>query len=220
LKNTNIFIPALSGLIKEKFLPYLLKNVEKDGFLTAPYADFKNQVIEEGLLDLPSSPRFSHGYCAAQNRICLLVETHSLKPFENRVRSTLSMMKHSLNFLNQNYREVTGLNKKADLEIVKKYSQKNSAFPVSFKPIASQDKFIFKGFESFYEESSITGGKIRMYTDKPVEIEIPIHNKAEVFHSVIVPDAYIIPKEFSHIVEIIKLHGRASMCFPIGKNLL
>jgi hypothetical protein len=103
--------PVLSKLVRKKYLPYLLSRVERDGFLTAPYVEFKTGTIESGIIDQPALPRLSTGYCALQNRICFLVETHSLKPFKNRVLSTKSMMLHSLEFINRNSREIKRLNK-------------------------------------------------------------------------------------------------------------
>ena len=112
---------GLINWIDKKYLPHLLNNVEKDGFIIGPYMEFKSGTIESGIIDLPAPPRLSHGYCATQNRICLLVETHSLKPFANRVFSTKSMMEHSLSFVNDNHKELILLNKQADKETVKYY---------------------------------------------------------------------------------------------------
>ncbi len=197
---------GLISWIDKKYLPHLLNNVEADGFIIGPYMEFKAGTIESGIVDLPAPPRLSHGYCAAQNRICLLVETHSLKPFANRVFSTKSMMEHSINFVNNNYKELISLNKQADKETVKYYLSTKKKFPLVLKGNGKFDKYLFKGFEWYDEYSELTGSTVRKYTNKPMEIEIPIFNKANSEKKINVPVAYLIPQQFSKIIEVLKTH--------------
>lgn len=197
---------GLVNWINNKYLPFLKTKVESDGFIIGPYMEFKDGTIESGILDLPSPPRLSHGYCAAQNRVCLLVETHSLKPFDNRVFSTKSMMTHTLEFVNKDFRELTKLNKQADKNPVKNYLIEKKKFPLVLVSNGKFDKFIFKGFEWYDEYSEITGSTIRKYTNKPIEIEIPIFNQAKSLKKIIVPKAYLIPQEFQSIIKILDYH--------------
>ncbi|MFO7525264.1 MAG: M14 family metallopeptidase [Ignavibacteriaceae bacterium] len=196
----------LSSWIKEKYLPYLTANVEKDGFLTAPYIEFKNGSIESGIKDWSAPPRLSHGYCAAQNRICLLVETHSLKPFDNRVFSTLSMMTHTLDFLNSNHAELILYNLTAEKIIIKKYINKKQPFPLILSGTEKSKSFNFKAFEWKDEQSDITGSTVRRYTDKPAEIVIPLYNDVEVKKEVRLPFAYFVPQQFTYIIDTIRNH--------------
>lgn len=197
---------GLVSLIENKYLPYLTSKVESDGFIIGPYMEFKNGTIESGILALPSPPRLSHGYCAAQNRICLLVETHSLKPFDNRVFSTKSMMTHTLEFINKNCAELLNINKQADRNPVKNYLIDKKKFPLVLASNGKYDKFLFKGFEWYEEYSEITGSTIRKYTNKPIEIEIPIFNQAKSLKKILVPEAYIIPQEFQSIIKVLDYH--------------
>lgn len=197
---------GLVNWINNKYLPFLKTKVESDGFIIGPYMEFKEGTIESGILDLPSPPRLSHGYCAVQNRICLLVETHSLKPFDNRVFSTKSMMTHTLEYVNENSRELIELNKQADKNIVKNYLIDKKKFPLVLASDGKYDKFIFKGFEWYDEYSEITGSTVRKYTNKPIEIEIPVFNQAKSLKKIIVPNAYLIPQEFQNIIKILDYH--------------
>ena len=45
------------------------------------------------------------------------------------------------------------------------------------------------------------------YSNKPIVFDIPIYNKTRIKYAVSVPEAYLIPNEFSYIIEIMKLHG-------------
>lgn len=194
-----------SGLGKwgsEQFLSHLVDDVEREGFLTAPYIQMKNGTIESGIIDSAANPRLSTGYSAVQNRIGLLVETHSLKSYENRVRSTYVMNNAALEYLNKKFRQLKILNKNADI-----LSTKIKSIPISFELIEDSKPFVFKGFKSFYEQSNITGNDVVRYTNKPEEFEIPLYDKVREVKSIQVPKAYLIPKEFGYLVDILKLHG-------------
>jgi len=197
---------GLLNWIDKKYLPHLLNKVEEDGFIIGPYMEFKAGTIESGILNLPAPPRLSHGYCAAQNRVCLLVETHSLKPFANRVFSTKSMMEHSISFINNNYMELVLLNKQADKETVKYYLSRKKKFPLVLQGNGKFDKFLFKGYEWYDEYSKITGSTVRKYTGKAIKIEVPIFNQASSVTKTSVPPAYLIPPQFSKIIDVLKAH--------------
>ncbi|MFO7665658.1 MAG: hypothetical protein R6V76_03475, partial [Desulfobacterales bacterium] len=96
-----------------------------------------------------------HGYCGAQNRVCLLVETHSLKPFENRVFSTKSMMMHTLEYVNSNHAELILVNLKAEKETIKKYALKKQPFPLILSGTEKSEPFRFKAFQ-WKDEQCIT----------------------------------------------------------------
>ena len=192
--------------IEKDYLPYLIERVEQDGFIVGPYMEFKAGTIESGILDLPAPPRLSHGYCARQNRVCLLVETHSLKPFANRVYSTKSMMEHTISIINENHEKLVSLNHQADKYTIKYYLADKKKFPLVLVGNGKFDKFLFKGFEWYDEHSEISGYTVRKYTNKPIEIEIPVFNKANSLKKIFVPSAYIIPSQFTDIIEVIKAH--------------
>lgn len=197
---------GLLSWIEKKYLPQLINKVENDGFIVGPYLEFKAGTIESGIIDLPAPPRLSNGYCAAQNRICLLVEAHSLKPFTNRVFSTKSMMEHTIEFVNANYKEVVLSNKQADRQTIKNYLADKKKFPLVLVNNGKYDKYLFKGFEWYDEHSEITGSTVRKYTDKPMEIEIPIFNKVNSLKKIIVPAAYLIPPQFTDVIDVINAH--------------
>jgi murein tripeptide amidase MpaA len=100
----------------EKFVPYLENEVEEQGFLIFPYTYLKDwdKGLDEGLIYWPGTPRFSSGYFALQNRPMLLVETHMLKPYKDRVYSTKAVLETTLEFVFNHSTGLIGLNKDAD----------------------------------------------------------------------------------------------------------
>ncbi|MEW5799716.1 MAG: M14 family metallopeptidase [Bacteroidota bacterium] len=186
----------------KQFLPYVVNQTEQQGFLTAPYIILKDESIESGIVDEPALPRFSTGYAAAQNRLGLLVETHSLKPYENRVRSTYAINEAALGFINKHWSGLKDLNAKADAA-----SATLKSLPINFELTEDSQSFKFKGFKSKYYYSIITGNDVVQFSKQPVEFEVPYYNKVRNAQSVQVPKGYLIPREYFQLMEILTLHG-------------
>lgn len=198
---------CLSNWVKKKFLPYMINKVESDGYIVGPYVELRGPSLYDGIIDQPAPLMISNGYCAAQNRVCLLVESHSLKPFKERVFATLSMNNAALSYLNQNHKEIKVLNKKAERDTIRKYIEKKDMYPVKYEIADKHDVIKFKGYESVEEYSEVSGSNILKFTDQKTVFELPLYNSARVINTVEAPYAYLIPKEFVHIADILRLHN-------------
>lgn len=194
--------PKIARWGQEVFLPNVRGAVEAKGFLTAPYIQFRAGTIESGLVDAPAPPRLSTGYTALQNRLGLLVETHSLKPYENRVRSTFAMNNAALEIVHRHHRTLKNLNTEAD-----NASARLKHLPLLLNVSDEATPFLFKGFRTGVELSTITGAEVERYSDAPIEFEIPMFNSITAERRVRIPNAYIIPVEFRPLIEIMQLHG-------------
>ncbi len=192
---------------KETFLPYLKKRVESENYLVAPYVGFREGKLEKGIYDWAAAPRFSNGYAAVQNRPGLLVETHMIKPYKERVFATKAAIEAVLEIANKNPEELISMNKNADKEAVKLYAEQKNPFPLLLKGTDENEPFIFKGYKQLKDSSWISGAERITYTNEPYNIEIPFYNKMEVVETVIAPGMYLIPQEWSVVIEKMKLHG-------------
>ncbi len=117
----NIYSETAQWLDK-KFVPFLTDKVNKKGFLIFPYVALRNwrSGLDSGIVDWASGPRLSTGYFSLQNRPSLLVETHMIKPYKERVYSTKAVLETTLDFINQNSKSLVKLNKEADANSIKK----------------------------------------------------------------------------------------------------
>ncbi len=192
---------GLSTWGSKVYLPALRRSVEEQGFLTAPYIQTRGESIHDGIVETPAIPRLSTGYAAVQNRLGLLVETHSLKPFENRVRSTIAMNVSTLELVRKYYKKLLSLNRKAD-----KNAASLKKIPVRFTLSDKSSIMNFKGFESSVEQSPITGSNVVSYSRTPAEFPINFFHYVR-STMISVPKGYLIPKEFTTIVQIVHLHG-------------
>lgn len=168
---------VISTWINNSFLPFVLAQTENAGFLTAPYVDFKEGDPHKGLIDFVTPPRFSHGYAAAQNRPGLLIETHMLKPYKERVFSTITLLTSALQFINNKHEDLLKINFEADKERIEKYYLNKEPFPLVYESINEPDSFLYKGIKSVNEESWVTGSTIIRYTGEKYEIKVPLWNK-------------------------------------------
>ncbi|MFA3783182.1 M14 family metallopeptidase [Melioribacteraceae bacterium 4301-Me] len=199
--------PQTIEWIKSSLIPYFENKVEKEGYLIFPYVAFKGSKLEDGLVDWVPTPRFSNGYVPLQNRPALLIETHMLKSYKDRVYSTKFLIEAVIEKINDDSQKLVKMNKDADNWVIENYFYKKKPLPLSFSVTDKNKIIIFKGFNSIEKESGITGNKVLVYTNTPVDFNIPFYYDLNVKDSVYVPKAYLIPKEWNEIVDKLKLHG-------------
>ena len=197
----------ISNWISNEFIPTITKDVESDNYLIAPYVGIKDRDINKGIIDWVSGPRFSHGYAAAQNRVGLLIETHMLKPYKDRVFSTKSMLESALKIVNNDAEILLNINRQADISRIAKYHFNKEPFPIDFKTTENNVDFNWKGIEYEMKESKAAGTSIPYYNGKHFSKIIPYYNDVVIEKSLIVPDFYVVPKEYKQLIEIMNLHG-------------
>ncbi|MGE5497794.1 MAG: M14 family metallopeptidase, partial [Syntrophothermus sp.] len=191
--------------IKKIFIPYLENRVQEKGFLIAPYVSFKNDEMKNGIQEWASLPRLSTGYCSVQNRPSLLIETHMLKPYKERVLSTKACVEAVLEYCNNKSRALQVLNAEADQNSEKELTGKY--LPVDFAASDKKKTFMFKGYVSSLDSSFIAGETITRYSKEKRTFEIPYYYDVRAKDSVPVATGYIIPREWGILAERMKLHG-------------
>ncbi len=207
-KFSNIY-SGTANWLKEKFIPAIEKGVQEKGFLVYPYIYLKKwrEGLDGGIIDWASTPRFSTGYAALQNRPSLLIETHMIKPYKDRVYSTKAMLETTIEFVNTNAVELIELNLEADVFSAEKLSKQKKYLHVGFKESGRYEMIDFKGYEYYRDSSKISGSNKLVYTDVKKDFKIKHFNDIVPLDSVMLPKAYLIPKEWSKLVDILEIHG-------------
>lgn len=193
----------LKNFINKSLRPDIEKFVNDSGFLIAPYVSYVKGDYRNGIRDWISTPRFSHGYAALRNKIGILIETHMLKSYKDRVFSTKSFLQGIIKFANENANEITKLTKNAETTMSSAFQ--NKYYPIKLKITDKYDDFIYKGKESYWDSSFIAGTPIKKYRDKNIEEKVPYYHYSTVVDSIEVPKAYVIPKEYGYLTELLKL---------------
>lgn len=204
--------PSISNWVQNEFVEYFESEMANRGFLTSPYFSYlsKNYFYtdpRDGLTEWVSSPRFSHGYAAYQNRIGLLLETHMSKTYKERVYATKTSIEVVLDLVNRNPAKIKDLIRTADEEAVQEYYINKKHLPIAFESTEKFSEYLYKGYEPIKYFSEITGSEILTYSDEKFEEPINYYNHKKVIDSVSVPNGYIIPKQWKEIIDIMKLHG-------------
>lgn len=194
---------------KKDYLPLLEKHMKTNGFPLFPYVSFRRwHDPRSGLISSAASPAYSQGYTAQRNRPGLLVETHMLKPYHQRVEATKAIIESSLQILNQQHLQLLSVIMKADAYTASAEFREKK-FPVRFSTdMTDSSMVVFKGVDYTIENSSLTGGDWFVYdSTKPVEYLLPMFDISKITSSVQLPEAYIIPPAWQKVIERMQLHG-------------
>ena len=198
-----------------------LDNVEEklleDNVLMFPYVSFRRwHDPRSGLIRGTASPRFSTGYVTNQNRPALLVETHMLKDYKTRVDATYHLLRHSIEYIDKHSNSLKDINIKADLES-KNLAGKEFVLDYYTSQIDSTT-VEFKGVEYDIVHSDLTDGIWVQFSDKPKDYNLVLFNKLMQGAKAILPDAYIIPVEWTNVISKLKLHGIEYTTLPEAKE--
>lgn len=194
----------LGDFLKNNFEPSLYKKMTEKGWDMTPYINFETAKPDMGFEQFYDPPRYSSGYGSLFQTISFMPETHMLKPFSERVRSTFDLM---ITIIAESSKQSIALLKarKIMIEMVKNAS----FFPLGWIPDSVNHTMItFKGYEQSYKLSDATGLQ-RMYYDhtKPYTRQIKYYNHFIPTQIIKKPKAYIIPQGWWAVIDILKLNS-------------
>ncbi|MCD4746219.1 MAG: M14 family metallopeptidase [Bacteroidales bacterium] len=200
--------PDLTKWQKEVYLKYIELKMDESGSPIFPYISFRQwHNPKSGIISGVSPPMISQGYTALQNRLGLLIETHMLKPYKPRVDATYKMLKYSAELLNMEYQNLKELVKKADKFVESKDFRVNE-FTVKYENNYNDSIIVeFLGIEYDAVESDLTDGTWFQYKDNPKTFQLAMFNNPQASVKVKLPEAYIIPPEWTRVIERLELHG-------------
>lgn len=200
---------GLTRWLNDIYEPRLDKGMSEAGFKVFPYVQFRKwHDPRSGLRKGAAPPLVSTGYAAAQNRPSVLVETHMLKDYKTRVSSVYQLLVQTLSIVNHQSETLKTLISMADKSTASPNFRK-TPLPVTF--INNQKDSImvdFKGFDYSIKKSDLTNGDWFVYDPtKPVTMRVPFFNKNVVDKTVKLPAAYIVPVEWTEVIDRLALHG-------------
>ncbi|MEO8896954.1 MAG: M14 family metallopeptidase [Rhizomicrobium sp.] len=196
---------------QQKAMAAVIPAYEKRGHLASIYLEFQDgKDPRQGIVNFGSGPRFSTGYAALQNRPALLIETHMLKPYAARVRAAYDLVALMLEHIGRNPAALIAATAKADADTVARAGDANARIALTFKPDPVSTSFALKGYAFDQSRSEISGtGWIQYDPGKPVTLEIPNRNRLLPDISIVPPAAYVVPAQWTDVIERLKAHGLA-----------
>ncbi len=183
---------------------------EAAGNIVSWYLEFiDNRDLAKGIRDFNGSPRFSTGYVPLRNRPGILIETHMLKPYRSRVVGTYDFLRLTLEEVNRDPQGLLKAGREAD-ESAKALATSydpNRRYPIDFELTETAVPYKFKGVDSKVEMSDVSGAPYVTFGNKPIEITVPMYNNLRVKTAVSPPLAYIVPAQWSEVIEVLRAHG-------------
>jgi murein tripeptide amidase MpaA len=198
---------GLTDWQKQIYLPKLKVKMKNDSIPFFRYISFKDwHDPTSGMVSWAASPRLSEGYTAIQNRPGLLIETHMLKPYKERVEGTYHTILNTIQILSDQKQKLKRLNEEADKYCASEKFRKKP-FPVDFEAGNDSTMMDFKGINYKITESSLTGNNWIQYTGEKKNYKLPYYNDVKVTEVVNIPEMYIIPPEWHSVISRLKCHG-------------
>ncbi|ESU25256.1 hypothetical protein FEDK69T_00210 [Flavobacterium enshiense DK69] len=191
----------LGTFFNEQMMPSILKDLKSKKIEPVPYVNIYNDVPEKGFAKNMETPRFSTGYASMFNTLGVMVETHMLKKYADRVKVTYEYMLSTLNYTDKNAAEI----KKLRQDNLSNYYP-NNKYTVQWEIDSAKVKQIpFLGYEGKYKPSEVSG-KPRLYYDrtKPFKKMIPFYEVYKPKKEITIPTSYIVPKQHWEVIELLR----------------
>lgn len=196
-----------NNFFEHNFITYFIDEMDNNGFLSTQYVAFRDWFSpESGLTASIYSPILSHGYPLLNNKPALLLETHMLKSYKQRVMATHQALLIVLEWLSNNKNLLKNLLLNEDNYSLS-MAKPNKTFPITYKLTEHQNKKILKGYEYHKAISPVTGISYYTYDNtKPMEVALDFWDSIEVKTNVVLPYGYLLGPEWEHLIEILELH--------------
>ena len=196
--------PILADYLNKTMLPSLYEKMDALGYGMTPYVNSVEETPDSGITGFLESPRYSTGYATLHNTIGFMPETHMLKAYDKRVDATYKLLQTYVDVVERDSKLIGENKKKADEQIAKQQE-----FALDWKLNNKiYDTFDFKGYAAKYKPSEVSGLD-RLYYDRSEPYTKPIKywNTFEAATKVRKPKAYIIPKAWSRVIDLLKLNN-------------
>ncbi|MGI4759340.1 MAG: M14 family metallopeptidase [Janthinobacterium lividum] len=196
--------PVLGPYLKDQLLPALYKGMDQKHWPMTPYVDFEGETPESGLRAFLESPRYSTGYAALFNSIGFMPETHMLKAFGPRVRATYDLLLTYVQTVASQAPALLAARAAADAALAAQ-----TRFPLAWALDEQASGTVqFRGYEAGHRASAVSG-QPRLYYDRsrPYVRPVPFYNAAHATVEVTAPDAYVIPAEWTEVLDKLRRNG-------------
>lgn len=197
--------PNISDWLNRVWEPKIKTAMADLGFPITRYIEFHPWGDPTApLFDESFSAMFSEAYTTARNCPGILIETHMLKPYKDRVLSTYNMIVETLRIISDNpeiFKNALAEAKKNDLSV--------KEIPINMQSELNDTLWTdFLGYHFDTVHSDITGGWYYAYDITRPETRRTMRFRAtRPEKTLAVPKEYIIPAQYKEVIDIVKAHG-------------
>jgi len=209
LDQCGFLTPNMLSWSQNVFEKQLLERMAADNYPIFPYFTMRN-IPDFGVGILPDNfpPQYSNGYAGANNRIGLLVENHIYKSYKERVDASYLYMKHSMDILGENAKNLAEEIKKADEFAASAAFRKDSVALMFEHDMKSSVPTDYLAWKDTTVVSDLSGANWTYYDyNSPITLSYPLFTSYRPSAVVKVPEAYIIPAEQLKTIELLGAHS-------------
>lgn len=194
--------PSIRAWLDAKLRPHADAALAAAGHVPGPLVlSVNGRDLDDGFIGWTAPPRFSNGYGDARHLPTVLVENHSLKPYDQRVLGTYVFLESVLELLADEGESLTEASA-ADRTL------RRETVPLAFVPGPDSTVEVdFAGIAAVERDSEISGGKILDWTGEPVDLKVKRVLFDQPALPVRRPACYYIPAARADIAERLALHG-------------
>lgn len=194
---------SIRQLQYDNCIPYIEKNLPlKWGYDFFPYISLTGKTLDEGIYSFNATPRYAMGYAELFHSISFTTETHMLKPFPERARSTYAVLMELIGWAMTHSEEIEKARQEA-----KKQTLGLKKLPINYTLTDTAESIEFKGYEWSFETSNITEQKrLKYHSEKPFVKEIPHYNEFIAMDTISVPSYYIIKGSEKQLIEHLSMN--------------
>ena len=194
---------TLGNYLHTKMQPNLEAKLADKQWDITPYVNVFNKVPEAGFSQFMDSPRYSTGYTTLFNTLGMMVETHMLKPYKQRVEGTFELMKSMIEIIDEDHEQIKSLRQDYNQQLIAK-----KTYPLQWEIDTTKTTTLnFKGFEGNMIPSNITDAdRLKFDRNKPFTKQITYQNYFKPSLEIEIPKAYIIPQGWWNVIELLKLN--------------
>lgn len=196
--------PPQARFMQEVMEPALFEAMNASPYKMCQYVNVFRSTPDQGFEGFIEAPRYLAGYTTTFHILSFTVETHMLKPYEERVRSTRYFLGEILQFTHDHASEIAEAKRRA----IQHGMEKKEHVLRWETDTARYDKILFNGYRAKTKLSAVTGQQ-RLYYDRndPWTDSIPFYNYFKPAVTVEKPGFYIIPYAWHEVIERLKYSG-------------
>ncbi|MEM7052003.1 MAG: M14 family metallopeptidase [Acidobacteriota bacterium] len=201
----------------EDHMPAALAATAAAGHRIGPYISLKNpDDPSQGFSSRVAEPRFATGYYPLRHRPSLLVENHSYKPYEARVRANFDFMVAVLAEVGRSGRRLIAAVTNAESRTVRqgRPGAEPSEIVITWRERAPADRHRVPFYEWYQEPSQAMGRPLTHFRRGEIrEVEVPWVHASEPDRTAPRPRGYLVMPGWPVIAERIAAHGLRSQTF-------
>ncbi|MGN7158451.1 M14 family metallopeptidase [Sphingomonas sp. SAFR-052] len=192
---------AIGRFLDQRLRPAMDAALKRSGHTPGYYVStIDNREPEKGMSQDVDTPRFSTGYGDIAHIPTVLVETHSLKPYRQRVLGTYVFVEESLRIAADRAAELRAA---IDADRADRPATATMTWKPNPTPLYSVD---FLGLAHVSYRSPASGRDELRWLPKPVTFKMPVFGSLP-DKTVSLPRAWWVSATLPHVIDLLKLHG-------------